>query len=74
MARMTPPGSLTHLSVLGGVSIVRNADGTVTATDPGDILSLLSAGWEGISQLADVAWPHSLRFDLPQNTMYLPLL
>jgi hypothetical protein len=66
--KLAPPNDAIRLSVMGGRSVAVNADGTVTATDPIDVVGLLSAGWGPVIDPSDTPMSARLRLDAAANS------
>ena len=72
--RLAPPNDIPRLTVMGG-STTTNADGTVEATNPTDVLALLSAGWVQVqAALTEVSFPGRLRFELSAQSHMIAAL
>jgi hypothetical protein len=66
--KLAPPNDAIRMSVMGGRSTVTNSDGTVTATDPTDVIGLLSAGWGPVIDPSDTPLLARMRLDAAANS------
>lgn len=71
--RLAPPNDNPKLTVMGGTTVAY-ADGTVEATSPIDVVSLLAAGWVAtLPALSEVEFPGRLRFELAEQSGLIPV-
>ena len=71
--RLAPPSDSVRQSVMGGRSITVNSDGTVDATDPIDVLGLLSGGWGPVVDPSDTPVAARMRLDSATNSGLIAL-